>query len=55
MLKGKWKIEEKITITTDYLKSLGCREIILFGSLAIGDADEFYDSYLALSVISPRT
>lgn len=55
MLKGKSKIEEKITIATDYLKSLGCKEIILFGSLAIGDADEFSDIDLAVSGISPRT
>ena len=39
----------------EYLKSIGCKEIILFGSLADGTADESSDIDLAISDISPRT
>ncbi len=39
----------------EYLKSIGCREIILFGSLADGTADKFSDIDLAITGIAPRT
>ena len=48
-------IKGKLKIATDYLKSVGCKEIILFGSLADGTADESSDIDLAVSGISPRT
>jgi len=54
-MKNTTKIEKKLTIATEYLKSLGCREIILFGSLANGIADESSDIDIAINGISPRT
>jgi predicted nucleotidyltransferase len=51
----KLKVEEKLTRAIEYLKSIGCSEIILFGSLADGMADESSDIDLAVSGISPRT
>ena len=38
----------------EYLKTLGCEEIILFGSLADGTFNEFSDIDLAISGIPPR-
>jgi predicted nucleotidyltransferase len=55
MLRIKSEIKEKLPLATEYLKSIGCKEIILFGSLANGDADESSDIDLAVSGISPRT
>jgi predicted nucleotidyltransferase len=48
-------IKDKITIATEYLKSIGCKEIVLFGSLVDGTADQSSDIDLAVSGISPRT
>lgn len=55
MQKGKSGIKDRLTIATEYLKSIGCKEIILFGSLVDEDIDEFSDIDLAVSGISPRT
>lgn len=55
MQQNKLKVEEKLTRAIEYLKSIGCNEIILFGSLADGMADESSDIDLAVSGISPRT
>ena len=49
------EIKDKLTIATEYLKSIGCKEIVLFGSLADETADKFSDIDLAVSGISPRT
>ncbi len=54
-MKNETKIEKKLTIAIEYLKSIGCREVILFGSLANGIADESSDIDLAVTGISPRT
>ena len=51
---SKLKIEKKLQQATEYLKSIGCKEIILFGSLADDTADESSDIDLAISGISPR-
>lgn len=48
-------MEEKLVVATEYLKSIGCKEVILFGSLVDGTADESSDIDLAVSGISPRT
>lgn len=48
-------MEDKIVIATEYLKSIGCKEVILFGSYADGTADRSSDLDLAVSGISPRT
>ncbi len=55
MPENKIKIEKKLERATEYLKSLGCKEIILFGSIAEGRADKSSDIDLAVSGISPRT
>ena len=55
MQKGKSGIKDRLTIATEYLKSIGCKEIILFGSLVDEDIDESSDIDLAVSGISPRT
>ncbi len=49
------EIKDKLKIATEYLKSIGCKEIVLFGSLADGTADRSSDIDLAVSGISPRT
>jgi len=48
-------MEDRIVIATEYLKSIGCKEVILFGSYADGTADRTSDLDLAVSGISPRT
>lgn len=53
--KNNLKLERKLKKATEYLKSIGCNEIILFGSLADGKADKSSDIDLAISGISPRT
>lgn len=53
MLRSKKSIEKKLVQTTEYLKSIGCKEIILFGSLSDGTFDKFSDIDLAISGISP--
>ena len=55
MPENKLKIEKKLEKATAYLKTLGCTEIILFGSFADGMADHASDIDLAISGISPRT
>ncbi|NVM30162.1 MAG: nucleotidyltransferase domain-containing protein [Candidatus Helarchaeota archaeon] len=52
-MKVDKKIEKKIAKAIEYLKSLGCEEIILFGSLAEGTYDKYSDIDLAVSGISP--
>lgn len=54
-MKNKTKIEKKLKIAVEYLTSIGCREIILFGSLANKISDESSDIDLAITGISPRT
>jgi predicted nucleotidyltransferase len=46
-------LDEKLTKAIEYLKSIGCKEIILFGSLSDGRFDKFSDIDLAVSGISP--
>ena len=50
----KKEIEKKLAKAIEYLKSLGCKEIILFGSLADGTFNEYSDIDLAVSGIAPR-
>lgn len=47
------RIKKRLKLAEEYLKSVGCKEIILFGSLANGMADKFSDIDLAVSGISP--
>ena len=54
-MKIETKIEKKLRKAIEYLKSIGCREIILFGSLANGTADDFSDIDLAITGLEPRT
>ncbi|MBN2542042.1 nucleotidyltransferase domain-containing protein [bacterium] len=49
------KIDKKIKKATDYLISIGCKEIILFGSMAKGTVTENSDIDLAIRGISPRS
>ncbi|MGE5342525.1 MAG: nucleotidyltransferase family protein [Candidatus Omnitrophota bacterium] len=51
----KLKLETKLNQATEYLKSIGCSKIILFGSLNDGVFNESSDIDLAVSGISPRT
>jgi predicted nucleotidyltransferase len=53
MGRSKKDIEKKLAEATKYLKSIGCKEIILFGSLSDGRFDKFSDIDLAVSGISP--
>jgi len=46
-------LDEKLTKGIEYLKSIGCKEIILFGSLSNGRFGKFSDIDLAVSGISP--
>ena len=46
--------DKKLFDATEYLKSLGAKEIILFGSLVDGTFDHYSDIDLAISGISPR-
>ncbi len=55
MWKNRLRIEEKLKRATVYLKSIGCKEIILFGSQVSGEADKSSDIDLAVSGISPGT
>lgn len=52
--ENRLRIEGKLKRATEYLKSIGCKEIILFGSFADGMADRSSDIDLAVSGISPR-
>ena len=47
------KFQKKLTKAIEYLKSIGCKEIFLFGSLADGTFTKFSDIDLAISGISP--
>jgi len=55
MMRSKKSVEKKLAQATEYLKSIGCKEIILFGSLPDGTFDRFSDIDLAISGISPRS
>ena len=46
--------DKKLLDAAEYLKSLGAKEIILFGSLADGTFDHNSDIDLAVSGISPK-
>ena len=48
------KFKNILSKAIEYLKSIGTNEIILFGSLAEGNYNEFSDIDLAISGISPR-
>ena len=48
------ELKDKLAKAVDYLKLNGCKEIILFGSLADGTFDEKSDIDLAISGLSPR-
>ncbi len=52
-MKLNKELEVKIAKGIEYLKSIGCKEIILFGSLADGTFDKFSDIDLAVSGIPP--
>lgn len=47
-------LDERLTKAIEYLKSIGCKEVILFGSLSDGTFDGFSDIDLAVSGVSPR-
>ena len=53
MARSEKRIERKLDKATEYLKSIGCKEIILFGSFSDGTFDRFSDIDLAVSGISP--
>jgi predicted nucleotidyltransferase len=53
-VKSTINFEKKLLDATEYLKSLGAKEIILFGSLADGTFDQRSDIDLAVSGISPK-
>jgi predicted nucleotidyltransferase len=52
--KSTINLDKKLFKATEYLKTLGAKEIILFGSLADGSFDSHSDIDLAVSGISPR-
>lgn len=52
-MKVTKKIQKKLTKAIEYLKSIGCKEIILFGSLADGTFNEYSDIDIAISGLSP--
>lgn len=52
-MKDGIKIKKKLTKIIEYLKSIGCKEIILFGSLSDGTFDDTSDIDIAVSGISP--
>lgn len=53
-IKTETKINKKLTKAVGYLKSIGCKEVFLFGSLSDGTFNELSDIDLAVSGISPR-
>lgn len=53
-MKFNKEITEKLSKAVEYLKSIGSKEIFLFGSLVEGTFDEYSDIDLAASGISPR-
>jgi len=54
-MKAEIKLEKKLAEVIEYLKSLGCKEVILFGSLSEGTFDDLSDIDLAVTGISPRS
>ncbi|MHA1378612.1 MAG: nucleotidyltransferase family protein [Candidatus Helarchaeota archaeon] len=48
------EIKNKINKALDYLKSIGSKEIIIFGSIATKSYDESSDIDIAIKGISPR-
>ncbi len=53
-MKFKKEIDEKISKAVEYLKSIGSKEIFLFGSLVDGTFNEYSDIDLAATGISAR-
>lgn len=53
-MKNNKELERKVEKAIDYLKKIGCKEIILFGSLCEGRFDKWSDIDLAVRGISPR-
>ncbi|MEW6606169.1 MAG: nucleotidyltransferase domain-containing protein [bacterium] len=53
-MKDGIKIKKKLTSAIEYLKSIGCKEVILFGSLCDGTFDDTSDIDIAVSGVSPR-
>ncbi|MHA1343520.1 MAG: nucleotidyltransferase family protein [Promethearchaeota archaeon] len=53
-MKFKERIDEKISKAVEYLKSIGSKEVFLFGSLIDGTFNEHSDIDLAVSGISAR-
>lgn len=53
-MKFNKKIDEKISKAVEYLKSIGSKEVFLFGSLVDGTFNEDSDIDLAVKGISPR-
>ena len=49
------KLKKKLSEAIEYLKNIGATEIILFGSMAHGNFNEFSDIDLAIRGISPKT
>ena len=52
--QGLTNLDKKLFKATEYLKSIGAKEIILFGSLADGTFDSRSDIDLAVAGISPK-
>jgi predicted nucleotidyltransferase len=53
-VKVSKKIQKKLATAIEYLKSMGCKEVILFGSFVDGTFNEHSDIDLAVSGIPPR-
>jgi len=53
-MKVKEEINKKVSKAVEYLKSIGCKEIFLFGSLVDGTFSEDSDIDLAATGISAR-
>ena len=53
-MKVKEEINKKVSKAVEYLKSIGCKEIFLFGSLVDGTFNEDSDIDLAATGISAR-
>ncbi|MBD3253622.1 MAG: nucleotidyltransferase domain-containing protein [Candidatus Lokiarchaeota archaeon] len=53
-MKFNKKIDEKVKKAIEYLKSIGCKEVFLFGSLVDGTFNENSDIDLAVTGISAR-
>lgn len=53
-MKFNKEIDEKIAKAIEYLKSIGCKEVFLFGSLVDGTFNEDSDIDIAVTGISGR-